>query len=98
MDRLKHALVELGIASLEELDEAVARQQLYGADLLTNLLEVRSFTEGQALRALEHAYGLPALSPGPLPRASPAVVSCSGLSVGAFRTSVTGRHKQPHVG
>lgn len=70
MDRLQSALVELDIASKDELEDALARQQLYGGDLLTNLLEVRSFTEAQALKALETAYALPALAPGVLPRAS----------------------------
>lgn len=69
MDRLKQALLTLQIASAEEIEDACARQQVYGADLLTNLLEVRSLTEVSALEALAQAYGLPTVAPGPLPTA-----------------------------
>ena len=37
MDRLKHALVELGIASLEELDEAVASSRRRSAQSASGL-------------------------------------------------------------
>src|SRR5688572_20175031 len=71
MERLKQALLTLEIASAEEIEDACARQQVYGADLLTNLLEVRSLTEASALQALAHAYELPTASPGALPVADP---------------------------
>jgi hypothetical protein len=67
MERLKQALLNLQIASVEEIEDACARQQVYGSDLLTNLLEVRSVTETSALEALAAAYGLPTMAPGPLP-------------------------------
>ena len=69
MQRLKHALLTLQVASAEEIEDASARQQLYGGDLLTNLLEVRSLTETQALQALSLAYTLPCVPPGQLPYA-----------------------------
>lgn len=67
MERLKQALLTLQVASPEELADACARQQVYGADLFTNLLEVRSVSEAAALAALAHAYDLPTVVPGPLP-------------------------------
>lgn len=69
MERLKHALLTLQVASLEEIEDAWAREQLYGGDHLTNLLEVRSITETQALQALSLAYTLPCVPPGQLPYA-----------------------------
>ena len=75
MERLKHALSTLEVASLEEIEDACARQQLYGGELITNLLEVRSVTETQALQALTLAYTLPCLPPGQLPYASTAALS-----------------------
>lgn len=75
MQRLKHALLTLQVASAEEIEDASARQQLYGGDLLTNLLEVRSLTETQALQALSLAYTLPCVPPGQLPYAVTAALS-----------------------
>lgn len=67
MERLKQALLTLQVASPEEIADACARQQVYGADLITNLLEVRSVSEASALAAMAHAYELPTVAPGPLP-------------------------------
>jgi hypothetical protein len=75
MERLKHALLTLQVASAEEVEDAGARQQLYGGDLLTNLLEVRSITETQALQALSLAHTLPCVPPGQLPYAVAAALS-----------------------
>lgn len=75
MERLKHALLTLQVASVEEIEDASARQQLYGGDLLTNLLEVRSLTETQALQALSLAFTLPCVPPGQLPYAVSAALS-----------------------
>lgn len=75
MERLEHALLTLEVASLEEIEDALARRQLYGGELVTNLLEVRSITETQALQALALAYTLPCVAPGQLPYANAAALS-----------------------
>lgn len=96
MERLKHALLTLQVASGEEIDDACARQQLYGGDLLTNLLEVRSLTETQALQALSLAYTLPCVPPGQLPYAVAAALSTlprnTMLDLEVYPLDVQGTH------
>jgi Type II secretion system (T2SS), protein E, N-terminal domain len=64
---LSEALIELSVASPEEVLDASARQELFGGDLITNLLDVRSVPEAQAQRALSMAYNLPVGPLGELP-------------------------------
>lgn len=72
---LSEALIELSVASPEEVLDATARGELFGGDLVTNLLDVRALPEGQAQQALCAAYGLPAGPTGELPCGSGAAVA-----------------------
>jgi hypothetical protein len=67
---LRQALIEENVASTEQVEEALARQVLYGGDLITNLLDRCLIDEGRAQRALCRAYTLPAAPRGELPRAT----------------------------
>lgn len=66
---LSSLLVQRGVATIREVEEALARQVLYGGDLVTSLLELGRSDEVALLRVLSEAYGMPAVSPGELPRA-----------------------------
>jgi hypothetical protein len=66
---LSTLIVQREIASIREVEEALARQVLYGGDLITNLMEVCRLDEAQLLPIVAEALGLPAAPPGELPRA-----------------------------
>lgn len=66
---LSSLIVERGIASIREIEEALARQVLYGGDLVTNLLEVSRIEESALMPIVAESYGLPLAPVGELPRA-----------------------------
>ena len=68
---LSSLIVQREIASIREVEEALARQVLYGGDLLTNLLEVARLDEAVLLPIVAESLGLPAAPPGELPRPEP---------------------------
>jgi hypothetical protein len=70
MAKLSSAIVQRKLATLRDVEEALARQVLYGGDLATNLLEQAPGMDERALTALlaETQSMAPAPS-GPLPRA-----------------------------
>lgn len=61
------ALLELGSCKSADLDEAEARQLIYGGSLELNLLELNLVQEAELLQALGHRSPLPAASVGPIP-------------------------------
>src|SRR5688572_13584755 len=63
---LIQALLELGACSSGDLDEAQARQLIYGGDLELNLMELQVVREADLLRALAHVTQGPVAPPGPL--------------------------------
>ncbi len=65
---LSTLIVQREIASIREVEEALARQVLYGGDLITNLLEVCRLDEAQLLPIVAEALGLPPAPPGELPK------------------------------
>lgn len=70
MGSLSSQIVAREIASMKEVEEALARQVLYGADLVTNLLEVIGAEKEAALAyVLAEHYGLRPWPSGPLPEA-----------------------------
>src|SRR5689334_9122898 len=71
MAKLSSAIVQRKLATLRDVEEALARQVLYGGDLATNLLEQAPTMDERALTALlaETQSMAPAPS-GPLPRSS----------------------------
>ncbi len=68
---LSTLIVQREIASIREVEEALARQVLYGGDLITNLLEVCKLDEAQLLPIVAESLGLPPAPPGELPKAEP---------------------------
>lgn len=70
MAPLSSSLVKHRVASIVEVERALARQVLYGGDLVTNLLELATVDEAELVRLLADSYGLPACAAGALPKAS----------------------------
>jgi hypothetical protein len=63
---LSSLIVQREIATIRQVEEALARQVLYGGDLLTNLLEVTSVDEWQVATLAAEAARLPAAPVGAL--------------------------------
>lgn len=68
---LSTLIVQREIASIREVEEALARQVLYGGDLVTNLLEVCRLDEAALLPLVAESLGLPPAPAGELPRPEP---------------------------
>jgi hypothetical protein len=64
---LSSLIVQREVATMRQVEEALARQVIYGGDLVTNLLEVARVDEAVLGRLLAESMGLPAAPPGPLP-------------------------------
>jgi hypothetical protein len=62
MGTLSSSLVKQRVASIRDVEEALARQVLYGGDLITNLLELAAVSESKLVELLGESYGL---EPGP---------------------------------
>ena len=60
---LSSLIVQREVATIREVEEALARQVIYGGDLLTNLLEVARLDEGVLTALLAEEHGL---DPGPI--------------------------------
>ncbi|HEY3494028.1 MAG TPA: hypothetical protein VGK73_05050 [Polyangiaceae bacterium] len=70
MPLLSSSIVKHQLASMQEVEEALARQSAHGGDLLTNLLEIHSLSEVKLATALAETFGLEAAPIGELPRPS----------------------------
>src|SRR5690349_17299992 len=70
MPTLSSNIVKREVASVEDVEEALARQAQYGGDLATNLLELATVREGELALAIAESIGLPPAPAGELPRAS----------------------------
>jgi hypothetical protein len=66
---LSSLIVQRGIASILEVEEALARQVLYGGDFVTNVLEVSRIEEADLMPVVAESYGLPVAPIGELPKA-----------------------------
>lgn len=71
MATLSSAIVKQRVASMRDVEEALARQVLYGGDLATNLLEAANVSEAALTQVLAHCQGLPAAPVGELPPPGP---------------------------
>ena len=69
MPLLSSSIVNHQLASMEQVEEALARQSAYGGDLLTNLLELQSLSEERVSAALAESFGIDPAPVGELPRA-----------------------------
>jgi hypothetical protein len=71
---LSSAIVMKQAASPQAVESAVARQVLYGGDLVTNLLELGAASEADLCAVLAEFHELPALPSGELPRADASTI------------------------
>lgn len=67
MSILSTTILELGFTSERDMEEALARQVMYGGDLGSNLLELGLLTEEQLLEASARSSGLERVPAGELP-------------------------------
>ena len=65
---LSSLIVQRGVATMRQVEEALARQVIYGGDLVTNILEVVRIDESTLTLLLADATGLAAAPAGELPR------------------------------
>jgi hypothetical protein len=75
---LSSLLVQRGVATIREVEEALARQVLYGGDFVTNLLEVARPDEAALLDVWAETIELPPGPVGELPLAGEALASKLG--------------------
>src|SRR4051812_33231711 len=76
MGKLSSTIVQRKLASLRDVEEALARQVLYGGDFATNLLEQAPGMDEQALTALlAETHALEPAPSGELPKSPPEVLS-----------------------
>jgi hypothetical protein len=68
MPLLSSSIVKHQLATMQKVEEALARQSAYGGDLLTNLLEIAPLSEERVASALSDSCGLEAAPVGELPR------------------------------
>jgi len=71
MATLSSAIVKQQVASMHDVEEALARQVLYGGDLATNLLETASISEERLTAVIAQCHGMAPAPAGQLPRPSP---------------------------
>ncbi|MFO0567072.1 MAG: HEAT repeat domain-containing protein [Polyangiaceae bacterium] len=74
MPTLSSAIVKAHVASMREVEEALARQVIYGGDLVTNLLELALVSERVLGLLLAESHGLGAAPQGELPSAAPSLM------------------------
>jgi hypothetical protein len=82
---LSSLIVQREIASIREIEEALARQVLYGGDFVTNLLEVSRIEEAALMPVVAESFGLPAVPAGELPKAPAGVARLVAAEVAAER-------------
>jgi HEAT repeat protein len=68
MPTLSSSIVKHNVASVRDVEEALARQAMYGGDLVTNLLELSAVSEAELARLLADSYEVAAAPAGQLPR------------------------------
>src|SRR3982751_3804440 len=56
MPTLSSSIVKHNLASVRDVEEALARQAMYGGDLVTNLLELSAVSEAELARLLAESY------------------------------------------
>ena len=64
---LSSLIVQREVATIRQVEEALARQVIYGGDLVTNLLEVARVDEEKVTHLLAESNGLPPATTGELP-------------------------------
>lgn len=74
MATLSSAIVKQKVASMQDVEEALSRQVLYGGDLATNLLEAAAVDEAALTQVIAQSQGLEPAPAGELPRSPETVL------------------------
>jgi hypothetical protein len=74
MPTLSSSIVKHNVASVRDVEEALARQAMYGGDLATNLLELSTVSESQLAQLLAESYEIEGVPMGELAASSPEVL------------------------
>ncbi|MFO0593511.1 MAG: HEAT repeat domain-containing protein [Polyangiaceae bacterium] len=74
MPTLSSLLVHRSVASMQAVEDAIARQVVYGDDLATNVLEVGAAREDDVTRLAAESLGMFALPPGKIVLLDPGVL------------------------
>lgn len=85
---LSSLLVQRGVATIREIEEALARQVLYGGDLVTNLFEVTRIEEDAIMPVVAESFGLSAAPLGELPKPAGTALRIVAADVVSERTFV----------
>ena len=85
---LSSLIVQREVATMRQVEEALARQVIYGGDLVTNLLEVARIDEGVLTRLLAESMRLTAAPTGELPLAAERVCALVPPEMAAQRSVV----------
>ncbi|MBX3209072.1 MAG: hypothetical protein KF764_28825 [Labilithrix sp.] len=85
---LSSLIVQREIASIREIEEALARQVLYGGDFVTNLFEVSRIEEAALMPVVAESYGLPVAPAGELPKVPDIAARLVAAEVAAERAFV----------
>jgi hypothetical protein len=74
MPTLSSSIVKHQVASVRDVEEALARQAMYGGDLATNLLELSAVSEERLAELLADSYEVRGAPSGELPASAPDVL------------------------
>jgi type II secretion system (T2SS) protein E len=85
---LSSLIVQRQVATMRQVEEALARQVIYGGDLVTNLLEVALVDESVLIDLLAASIHLPPAPAGELPRPSDAARVLVSPEVAAETVSI----------
>jgi hypothetical protein len=85
---LSSLLVQRGVATIREIEEALARQVLYGGDLVTNLFEVTRIEEEALMPVVAESFGLTPAPLGELPKPAGTALRIVAADVVSERTFV----------
>jgi MshEN domain len=85
---LSSLIVQREIATIREVEEALARQVLYGGDLVTNLFEVTRLEEAKVTPLLAESYGLQSAPVGELPAPAPGSKSLVPVELATARALI----------
>src|ERR1019366_8113031 len=85
---LSSLIVQREVATMRQVEEALARQVIYGRDLVTNLLEVAQVDEAVLVELLAESMRLVPAPPGHLPEAYDRVKALVPRELAVERTVV----------
>ncbi len=94
---LSSLIVQREIATIRQVEEALARQVLYGGDLATNLLEVAPIEEWRIAVTLADSQALSAAPPGALPLPSAELLALIPAEVATLRGLVPLSYSAPKL-